>query len=208
VEGPDGRLDSTHRGILRRRQVPLPAAAYASDTARVDYATFVGLLVRAELARAIDPPRAEFFIWGDDLEYSLRLGRQGEIRLVPASAIVHKDARGEPFLTRRGRLANRLLGWELESTRWETAWRNLLGVRNFVWTLRTLRGQSAAGAIATTVEFVLKALLYDERPLRRVPWIVRYARFGRRGVFDNGVVGTWAAQARRISWPSRRRASS
>ncbi|HVE69671.1 MAG TPA: glycosyltransferase family 2 protein [Solirubrobacteraceae bacterium] len=191
VDGADGRLQALHRGFLGRRPVALPEAAYAADTASVGYATFVGLLVRADVARALEPPRAEFFIWADDYEYSLRLSERGDIRLVPASVIVHKDARAAPFLTTRGRLANRLLGWELESTRWDAAWRNLLGVRNYVWTMRELRRQSALGAAATAAGFMVKALLYDERPLRRLPWIWRYAVHGRRGVFDNAIVRRW-----------------
>jgi GT2 family glycosyltransferase len=191
VVGADGRVQALHRGFLGRRPVALPASAYDSESAGVGYATFVGLLVRADVARALEPPRAEFFLWADDYEYSLRLRERGEIRLVPSSVIVHKDARAAPFTTRRGRLANRLLGWELESTRWDDAWRNLLGVRNYVWMLRERRGQSSLGAAATVAQFAVKALLYDERPLRRIPWILRYARDGRRGVFDNAVVERW-----------------
>jgi GT2 family glycosyltransferase len=189
VEGPDGALQALHRGFLGARPRALPAANYRNSP-RLGYATFVGLLVRADAARALELPRAEYFIWADDYEYSLRLRQRGEIRLVPESLIVHKDAR-QPFLTRRARLVNRLLGWELVSTRYEDAWRNFFGLRNYVSMMQRLEGQSALGAAATTAQFIIKAVLYDEKPLPRIPWLIRFAFDGRRGVFDNRLAETW-----------------
>jgi GT2 family glycosyltransferase len=189
VERPDGGLQALHRGFLDGRPRALAPERYVG-TPSVGFATFVGLLVRNDAARALEPPRAEFFLWADDYEYSLRLRRRGEIRLVGASVIVHKDA--EPaFTTRRGRLANRLLGWELASTPYASAWRNVLGLRNFIWLKRHHQGQTRLGAAATVAQFALKALLYDEKPLRRIPWLVRYGVQGWRGVFENDLPERW-----------------
>jgi GT2 family glycosyltransferase len=198
VVNPDGTLQPGARGHLRRRPVALAESAYTGHPV-VDYATFVGFCVRADAARAMDPPRADMFIWADDYEYCLRLRAHGVVRLVPESAIVHKDV-GEHFLTRRGRLINRITGWSFGSTRYEGFWKNIAGVRNYVWIQKTYGGESALGAVRTVASFIVKALLYDERPLRRVPWIIRAGIDGRLGVFQTITPQEWRERVRRGEW--------
>ncbi|HEX4719622.1 MAG TPA: glycosyltransferase family 2 protein [Thermoleophilaceae bacterium] len=195
VVGRDGGLQSLHRGELRGRPLPLPASAYGQEAVEVGFATFVGLLVRGAAARQLDPPVAEFFIWADDYEYCLRLRRLGSIQLVPAALIVHKDAR-PGFQTRRGRFFNRLLGWEVQATPYSQAWRNLCGIRNWVWMKQRHEGLSHVEFALVVARFVAKALMYDERPLQRIPWLVRFARDGRDGRFVTIGPDEWARLTR------------
>ena len=196
VVGTDGRLQLGARGHFRRRPRPLPADAYRLGAApELDFATFVGILVRGDVARAIDPPRAEFFIWGDDYEWCVRLRHHGALRLVPESQIVHKDF-GHGYETRRSRLVNRITGWSYGATPYAGFWRNICGVRNYVWMKKTHDGQSPLGAAGTVVQFILKALLYDERPFARIPWLVRAGIDGRLGVFQNVTPQEWAQRLR------------
>ena len=191
VVGRDGRLQSLHRGELRGRALPLPPTAYAQDAAEVAFATFVGLLVRGSVARALDPPVAEFFIWADDYEYCLRLSQVGSIQLVPSAVIVHKDAL-PVYETRRSRFFNRVLGWEVQATPYDQAWRNLCGIRNWVWMKDRHEGLSQLGFGLVIARFAAKALMYDERPFRRIPWLVRFARDGRNGRFAPMGPDEWA----------------
>lgn len=57
----------------------------------VAYSSFAGLLVRAEAARQAGPPRADFFIWGDDMEFCLRLAETGPLYLVRSSVVMHDN---------------------------------------------------------------------------------------------------------------------
>jgi len=192
VVSVDGSLQLGARGHFRGRPRPLAAAAYRDGTTTaVDFATFVGLLVRSSVVRAAGPPRAELFIWGDDYEWCFRLRRHGAIRLVPESRIVHKDV-GHGFETRRGRLVNRLTGWSYGATPYSGFWRNMCGVRNYVWMKKTYEGQSALGAAGTVAQFIVKALLYDERAFARIPWLVRAGIDGRLGVFKTITPQEWA----------------
>ena len=75
----------------------------------------------------------------------------------------------------------------------EDFWRNLCGVRNYLWLKKRYERQSALSAVGTTAQFMLKSLLYDERPLRRLPWIVRFARDGRRDIFRTFGPREWSA---------------
>ena len=184
VVHPDGRVDGQHRCSLGRFVLPLGADAYVSGQyADVDCASFVGFCIRSDVARAIGPIKAEFFLGYDDAEWSLRARRHGRLRLVPESRIIHKIVIGGGERTRRARVANRLLGQEYSSSPWRGFWKDLYRVRNLVW-LKHEHGRTGPVAFAgLTAVYCLKALLYDPRPFRRLPWLVRYALKGRHGDF-------------------------
>ena len=193
----DGSLDLNQRGDFRRRLRPLPRSAYVEGEHReLGFMSFVGTVVRTGAARAVDPPKAEFFVWGDDVEYSLRLRRQGAIRLVPEAVMVHRRV-SQSHMNRRSRFWNAVLPIKTFPTPLERFWQNLCGLRNYIWMKREYEGQSSISAAGTTAQFVLKHLLYDDHPLKRIPWILRFARDGRRGRFHNIPPGTWAEMVRR-----------
>ena len=192
VQYDGGGLDLNQRGHFRRRLRYLKPDEYQTDGyPPIGYMSFVGSLVRTPAARRIDPPRADFFVWGDDVEYSLRLRHEGEIRLVPESVIVHKRE-AHSYMNARGRFWNRILPVTMFPTPLERFWQNLCGLRNYIWMKRQYERQSTLSAAGTTAQFMVKALLYDEQPLRRLPWIVRFARDGRKGRFRNIPPGVWA----------------
>ena len=193
----DGSLNDVMRADFRRRLRPLGPERYREgQQPAIDVTSFVGALYRMSAVRAIDPHKAEFFVWGDDVEYSLRLRRQGEIRLVPEAVVVHKPA-SQSHANRRSRFWNAVLPVRMYPTPLERFWQNLYGLRNYIWTKRHYEDQSALSAAGTTLQFVAKHLLYDDRPFRRVPWILRYARDGRRGRFHNIAPAEWAEMVRR-----------
>ncbi|QIL50424.1 glycosyltransferase [Weissella coleopterorum] len=53
-------------------------------------ATFVSLLMQREIIAQIGLPITEFFIWGDDIEYTERAGRLAEGYFVPQAKVIHK----------------------------------------------------------------------------------------------------------------------
>jgi len=191
-----GGIDANQRGHFRRRLLPLAEAEYR-DGNYVDlgFLSFVGALVRTSMARAIEPPRADFFVWGDDVEYSFRLRRLGSIRLVNESVIVHKRVT-HSYENGRSRFWNRVLPGHYWPTPLDRFWQNLCGLRNYIWIKRQYEDQGALAAAGTTLQFVVKHALYDERPLRRLPWIVRFARDGRRGRFANIPPARWQEMVR------------
>lgn len=193
VVHPDGRVDGQHRCSLGRFVLPLGSEAYAPGAyADVDCASFVGFCVRAGVARAIGPVKAEFFLGYDDAEWSLRARAHGRLRLVPESRIVHKIVIGGGERTRRARVANRLLGQEYSSSPWRGFWKDLYRVRNFMWLTREHRRTGRFAFAGLTAVYCLKALVYDPQPFRRVPWLVYYALKGRRGDFRALTPEGWA----------------
>lgn len=196
VAWPNGEPQLGHRGHFEGGPKGLHAPDYdpAAAPLRIGYVTFVGPLVRTRAALATEPPFAPFFIYSDDFEYSMRLREQGAMWLVPSAVIEHKEARNQP-VTRRAAFFNRLLGWQLTATRYDAAWRNLFAIRNYVWLRTRHEGLGRVGFAFLVAQFVLKAFMYDERPVRRVPWLIRYAVQGRRGVFRNIKPESWARAA-------------
>ena len=179
---PGGEVDTLHRGFTGRFLRALPAEDYRDGNhVELGFASFTGLLVSGRVARAEGPPRADFFIWADDVEYTIRLRRHGRIVLVPEAVIVHKTRMGGRGNTLRGRLVNRLMGVAYPSADWDTYWKNLHMFRNFAWIKREHFGAGDAELAQTAAAYVVKSLLYDSRPLRRVPWILWASERGRRG---------------------------
>ena len=76
--------------------------------------TFNSMLVRALAIHRVGPPRRDYFLWWDDLEFTARLTRQDLGVWVPGSRVVHKAALGlhSPF-------------------------RQYLDVRNRLWSVKT-----------------------------------------------------------------------
>jgi GT2 family glycosyltransferase len=193
----DGRLDPLHRCRVGRFVTPLSVSAYTRRTYDpVDCASFVGLLVRADTVRAVGVPRREFFLGYDDVEYSLRLRRSGSMRLIPESVITHKTVIGGGRETRRSRWWNRVLRTQYASSFWEGYWRDLYRIRNLVAMKLDHQGLSRPELALLICGYVVKTLLYDQQPLRAIPWVVRFALKGFRGDFSAPQPEQWAAFAR------------
>jgi rhamnopyranosyl-N-acetylglucosaminyl-diphospho-decaprenol beta-1,3/1,4-galactofuranosyltransferase len=194
---PGGGIDLNQRGDFRGRLRPLDESEYRPGNHReLGFLSFVGALVRTAAARGTDPPKAEFFVWGDDVEYSFRLRRLGRIVLVPEAVMVH-DRVSQSYMNARARFWNRVLPLSFFPTPLDRFWQNLCGLRNYIWMKREYEGQSAVGSWGTALQFVAKHMLYDEQPFRRVPWILRFARQGVQGRFDNIPPGQWKAMVER-----------
>ena len=55
-------------------------------------ATFVSFFLSSDTVREVGLPIKEFFIWGDDWEYSRRISAKKKSYYVPSSIVVHKTA--------------------------------------------------------------------------------------------------------------------
>lgn len=94
------------------------AAAAAAGCVPIRSASFVSILVDAAQTRQRGLPRADYFLWNDDFEFTSRLIRGNVAWLCPASVVVHKTA-------------------TFGSTNVDPGERFFYEVRNKVWMLRT-----------------------------------------------------------------------
>ncbi len=65
-------------------------AASACGCVPIRSASFVSVLVDAAVCRSRGMPRADYFLWNDDFEFTTRLLRGNAGLLCPASVVVHK----------------------------------------------------------------------------------------------------------------------
>lgn len=134
-----------------------------TSDARLDWAAYGGLLLPHELVRRIGFPREEFFLYGDDLEWTARIRRVGGQILACPQAILQELAPTWDTGSKRqmGNLEQRVLSPNPDRVYYE--------VRNRTWIVRHYFPGKAAvytlnRIIFLTAEFILA---------------LRYRRFGR-----------------------------
>ena len=192
VRSPDGDVLPLNRGWTRPRwfRSPLRGLApehYLRDEVEVDHVSLVGPLVRTRVAVREEPPRRDFFIRFDDLEWVSRLRRHGGLWLLPGAEIVHKDPRPVAGV---GPLA---LWRDLRrGHRFEESWKLNYGLRNMIWCGRR-DGYVTRGRLLSYVAVAaVRALLFQRHRLLSLPLAVLYPRDGWRGRFVNVPPDEWA----------------
>lgn len=116
----EGEFDLLHR---RRwtlvgpvvRDKPCSQEEYSNDVQKINVLTFVGAFISLRAARLAGLPDAGFFIYYDDVDYSLRLAKYGEIVFLP-SVRMHHDT-----------------GFEVRN---ETTWKSYYYLRNKLLTYK------------------------------------------------------------------------
>jgi GT2 family glycosyltransferase len=192
VKAPGGEVLPLNRGWTRASWFRAPLVGLSHEhlslpEVEVDHVSLVGPLVRTSLAAREAPPRREFFIWYDDLEWVSRLRRHGRLWLVPGAAIVHKDPRPLTSVGARAHWRDFRRGHAFEE-----AWKRSYGLRNIVWCGRrdgyVTRGRAASYVAVAAA----RALLFERHTLLSIRLTARYARDGWRGRFVNVTPRDWA----------------
>ncbi len=65
---------------------------YTSEHCRVQFASFVSLLVKSSVVCELGLPIGEYFIWTDDYEFTGRISKKYKGYMVPASKVTHAMA--------------------------------------------------------------------------------------------------------------------
>jgi rhamnopyranosyl-N-acetylglucosaminyl-diphospho-decaprenol beta-1,3/1,4-galactofuranosyltransferase len=112
-------------------------AAEARGAVPVRSSSFVSMLVRADAVREHGLPIADYFIWNDDFEFSMRILRRSRGFFVPGSVVVHKTVK-------------------LGATDVDPGARFYYEVRNKVWLIRLARGLSPAEKVLYTGSSLLR----------------------------------------------------
>jgi rhamnopyranosyl-N-acetylglucosaminyl-diphospho-decaprenol beta-1,3/1,4-galactofuranosyltransferase len=177
VTSPVGQPLLNCRGPWRGRQVPLRAADYANGPRTVGYSCYLGMLARRDAIERAGLPRSEMFAWSGDIEWSLRVGREGRLWLLPRSRLVHEE---DPSagVYRPGAVG--LLVMARRPIRDADLWKYLYGFRGHVW-LRKQHGQNVVSFSAYLGLQLLRMLLFNPDKRTRMRLFARYGLAGRRG---------------------------
>ncbi len=147
----DGKIDPYHRRRLASKilfyESMLPEADYgmkraagarietgradskdASTVSFCDCATFCGFVLRGKTLMEIGLPKAEYFLWYDDTEYTLRLFNRGHIAVLGGAVLDHRT----------------VLAQETKSLLERITWRQYYGYRNRHDTARIHAGALSA----------------------------------------------------------------
>ncbi|CAH1850343.1 glycosyltransferase family 2 protein [Convivina praedatoris] len=88
VRWTDGHRAKMNRPAPMNRLQVIPENQV--EPVQLQNATFVSLLLKRSVVKQIGLPITEFFIWGDDIEYTERAGRIAPGYFVPSAKVVHK----------------------------------------------------------------------------------------------------------------------
>ncbi len=116
----NSKIDFNHRRHLvkpgRFIETHSSPQDYAKDYFDCDFASFCGLMISRKIIKNIGFPNKEFFIWYDDTEYSLRIGKYSKIRNINTATLNHKTL--------------------VTSKKEQISWKNYYGRRNQLYIIR------------------------------------------------------------------------
>ncbi len=80
------------RKFFVRQEMPVPEKFFESGKPfTIDLYSFVGTILKKSALSVAGLPRKDFFIYQDDYEHAVRMGKVGKIYCVPQIVIHHKD---------------------------------------------------------------------------------------------------------------------
>lgn len=100
----DGKIDTFHRRNLQKTGLMSKNCTeqqYGQPCFACDIASFCGMVLDLDLIRQVGLPHAEYFIWYDDTEYSLRIHQYSRFLVVTAAELNHKTKRTSVLRPRR-----------------------------------------------------------------------------------------------------------
>ena len=100
----DGKIDTFHRRNLQKTGLMSKNCTeqqYRQPCFACDIASFCGMVLDMDLVRQIGLPHAEYFIWYDDTEYSLRIRQHSRFLVVTAAELDHKTKKTSVMHPRR-----------------------------------------------------------------------------------------------------------
>lgn len=185
----DGSIVSACRGhanlenIFPLIQIPIEEDLYLKDqSVEIDIASFVGILINCDKIKEVGFPKKEFFIYHDDIEYSLRLKKKGKIILVPSSKVIHKEA------SKKDLLETSLLGKKIYTVPFRSLWIQYYGTRNLVYLGRNYSTNKLRFYMLLFKNLILSLManmLLRDNKYRRMKFTICSYLDGVRGVFDN-----------------------
>lgn len=92
-----GHFALGHRARINKKSIigmldkPVSAVEYENEFFEVDFFSYIGTCIRKSALISAGLPRREFFIYSDDFEHSLRVGKQGKMLCIPGAVLYHSD---------------------------------------------------------------------------------------------------------------------
>jgi len=136
-----------------------------NEVLEIDVTSFVGVLINRKSITKIGFPKKEFFIYGDDYEYSIRLRSVGRILLIMDSVILHKDFKTNDQATKE------ILGNPYYIIKYDKYWTRYYEIRNNMWLLKKYRKPILSYWMIMIISWlfnVFMIVLYDDHKFKRI----------------------------------------
>ena len=150
---------------------------------KIDDASFVGVLINRTSIREIGFPKKEFFIHGDDTEYSIRLRSVGDILLINDSVISHKTNFNASKFAKKF-----IFGRKFYRAKYKNYWLNYYAVRNNTWLLKKYRRPVPFIWVILLSSWLVSTsaiILLDDHKYKRIKFLTSAYLDGLKNNFDN-----------------------
>ena len=93
----ENHISSIQRYMLKKsvfgiQEFPIPGKYYmGKEYFKINLYSFVGTVMKRENLVSVGLPRKDFFIYQDDLEHAVRMGKKGNVYCVTSIKIEHRD---------------------------------------------------------------------------------------------------------------------
>lgn len=174
VKFMDGEIQLSHRrrvtdwNVLKEQIITKDE--YVSDF-NLDILSFVGCVINQEVIKKIGLPRDDFFIWYDDIEYSLRIRKETKIKNIAKAVILHNTKNLKPNEKEHKAVID---------------WREYYGLRNSI-RVRLIYSQNKLMALFKTIFGFLKRLVKLSQKKysgKRLYFLKLYLRSYNDGIFE------------------------
>jgi GT2 family glycosyltransferase len=173
VKTPEDNIVPYHRGFFEFKSFwtykiaksVQPELIDRNDVLEIDVISFVGVLINRKAISDIGFPKKEFFIYGDDYEYSIRLRSIGRILLITDSIILHKDFKTNNQTTKQ------ILGYPYYNIEYEKYWIRYYEIRNNMWLLKKYRKPVLSYWVIMLISWLFNVFmiaLYDDHKFKRI----------------------------------------
>lgn len=142
----DKEIQLGHRRRVRDwnllKEENVASSEYVKDF-EIDIFSFVGCFINQQIIKQIGLPRKEFFIWYDDIEYSLRIRKFTKIINLSNAIITHKTGNQRPAE---------------QIKRVKKDWREYYGLRNSIFTRFEFSNSTLKAYLYTYAGFIKRII--------------------------------------------------
>lgn len=173
--GLDNKPQAHHRGFFFRSHKiePLTQEDYGNHDLDIDYASFVGPVIRTKTIKEAGLPNKDFFIWYDDVEFFLRARKHGRIILAHDAVILHKDANA----AKKNRFG-------INTLPIDAFWKNLCSSRNYIYLMRKHANKGNAWSYYQMIARCAKIILFEDHKSLRIEYTIKACMDGINDKFN------------------------
>lgn len=185
----NGEIQLFHRGnfnynnMFPHLQSALPEKEYSRKVMEIDFASFVGIMVKSSIIKEIGLPNKEFFIHNDDLEYSIRLREKGKILLVPGSTILHKEVA-------KAQMIKKFLNIKMARKPINQHWISYYGIRNLLIIGKEHHNNKLSFYYQSLKHYskeIIKIIILDDSKIKRIKLVNKSYNDGFKGIVGKRV---------------------